>query len=465
MNKHLKSRVTTKIALVAWKAFGRKKEHKAQSLLHGEPDKFVKLMFTNPVIVAQANNELLFEPDYLIGHILPRGKEFIGRNRFLSFGEIVDRIKFSGKKVILNIGDSSTSGWESYIVVENKERRQQGKPIILPFFHYMTYSDQLAEMLEDFIVINAGVPAHTSFQGARRLEELLIQFNEVGVSINFVTAYYGNNDSVWNGNVEDIDLLPSDGSEAYEELKHAFFDESVFMKLAIAKQLRGNALRVSRDDIVVTRTSPMEYGRSILRILELCRMNGAIPILIEPQTPLYWEPGKRIVGEELPEIRNRPGSELVYSLLDNARSIWSEGLEGCSDKHRIAVLKRARELDYIIPRIKEKHLIILRKVAKKTGTPFVQPNPDRAQDDEEYFLDYCHPNEKANLLIAKGIAKVIQETEEFCACRISESFNQFRQRPKKQSFLGSAVRFLDSLFGKGNEENFDSIPTDIYTLY
>ena len=214
-------------------------------------------IFQNPIIAEQAKAEVPFVRDAFLGHTLPKGKEFIGEKEYISLEAMIEEVKQSGKRVILNIGDSSTSGWDSNIVFENRQRYERGEPLRPGFFNYETYSDFLRERLRDrFLVINAGVPAHTSLQGIRRLEQLVEIFKEEGIKLDYVTAYYGNNDCVWERNREDKDWISP-----------SFF-----------RNLRNRFRRTEYR--VITRTNPKDYKKNMEGIVKYCRQQGIVPILI-----------------------------------------------------------------------------------------------------------------------------------------------------------------------------------------
>ena len=164
-------------------------------------------LFRNPVMAAQSL-ESIFILDSHLGFTTPVGQEFYGEKNHLSLDDAISQIREGRKKVILNMGDSSTSGWDSNVVTFNRVREQEQKALLSPFFRYKTYSDYLRDILgNEFFVINAGVPAHTSLQGHRRLCLLLKRFKKEKIDIDLVTAYYGNNDSVWDHNRQDRDWV------------------------------------------------------------------------------------------------------------------------------------------------------------------------------------------------------------------------------------------------------------------
>lgn len=312
------------------------------------------------------------------------------------------------KKVVLNIGDSSTSGWDSDVVTENRTRVEQNLPLKSAFFNYKTYSDYLRELLgEEYEVINAGVPAHTSYQGLERLKGLVAEFKKNGVHIDFVTIYYGNNDCVWEVNREDIDWIQKKDS------------------------------KIKTENHVITRTNAENYEKHMKELVNFCLEQNIKPILIKPLIPLYWKPGTRVKNEELPR-REGLGSELVYELLDEATELWEIALKHPASILKVKLLEEAKEKDFVVPRIKKRFIHKLKKVSETTGAPLVNIELDYMVDDGKHFVDYCHPVGEPNYLIAKELKRVINNYE--------------IKKTKIEKKL------------KESEEQSD-IPTDHYTLY
>ncbi len=345
-----------------------------------------KLQFKNPVIAAQVL-ESPFVPDSYLGHTMPPGKDFIGDSDFVSFDQIVSIMNSSKKKLVLNIGDSSTSGWDSNIVTKNRLRLTNSEPLLPAFFQYKTYSDFLRQILgKEYFVVNAGVPAHTSLQGLRRLRLLLNKLASHNIVVDWVTSYFGNNDSVWDHNREDKDWVG----------KRASFLRDCFASFFSKKQSK-----------IVSRVSEQDYKKNLKDIVRLCESYATSLIFIEPLTPLYWKPGTRVLGEDLQ--RNKyPGSDVVYQLLDEGRLLWAHAIaEESFSPLKLSALEEVREKDYIVPRIKSGHLRSLHDVVLDCEVPFVQVKLDRSVDDIRYFIDYCHPIDGANEFIAEGVAKII----------------------------------------------------------
>jgi len=356
--------------------------------------------FDNPIMKNQITGDQFVKDRR--GEIRLKG-DFLGETRYISLDEIVEEAKNSGKGVILNIGDSSTSGWDSDIVAVNREIKQRKssqydkeKDAIFPIFNYRTYSDCLRDILGNrFVVVNAGVPTHTSLNGLRRLKELFTNFQRAGISVDYVIAYYGNNDSVCNGNIE----------EKYRK--------GVVGK--VRRLLRG-------DDEVVTRTSVEDFRSNMRNIIHYCKKRKATPILIEPATPLYWEPGRRVKrNTEFDEDDNaiRTTIPAVWGCYNLSKHYWDTANRIIAgDKNlvgdfnsAIEFYEKAREMDYITPRIKEGHLQALRDVSQAERVPLIQieipRNKNDGRDGEGYFGDYCHPIERANKLYAEKIAYVV----------------------------------------------------------
>ena len=381
-------------------------------------------LFDNPIMKDQVTGDQFFRDRN--GEIRLK-RDFLGERDYISLDEVVQEVKRTGKRVILNIGDSSTSGWNSDVLsLNDKIKQEKGKNLnpkqdaIYPIFTYKTYSDCLRDLVGDrFVVVNAGIPTHTSLNGLRRLKELVHSFDEAGITINYVTAYYGNNDSVCNANLEE-------------------------------KNRRGLVGRVrnfltSKEDIV-TRTSPTDYKDYMSDIVKYCRKKGISPILIEPAVPLYWEPGRRVKRESDASdnndesnraVANTRGGKQVLERYCKALNLWeraNEAYERGNLDRAIELYEEAKENDYITPRIKEQHLQELRDLAKEAGVSLLQIDIPRDKDDgkdrEAYFGDYCHPIERANELYAQEVARTIR------------TLDMFRQ-----------------------DKDSGNLPTDTYTLY
>ena len=70
----------------------------------------------------------------------------MNKKDFVDFKTIVKEAKTSGKPIILNLGDSSTSGWNSDVITENRGRQKMRLPILSPFYSHcekMKYSELL----------------------------------------------------------------------------------------------------------------------------------------------------------------------------------------------------------------------------------------------------------------------------------------------------------------------------------
>lgn len=389
-------------------------------------------IFKNPIIEEQSRiGEASFVFDAYLGHKMPEGRDFIGEHDYLTMEQVIQEIKTRNKKVVVNLGDSSTSGWDSNAVTKNRERFKKGLPLIPPFFQYKTYTDYLRDKIgNDFVVLNAGVPAYTSLQGLRRLGLLIERFKKEKIAIDYLTMYYGNNDSVWNLNREEKDWL----------------------EFAKNKKRSIKNLSKKKNDIVV-RVSAGDYGKNIKALVEMCRQHKIIPILIKPLTPIYWKPGTRVKHEELPRKTGSAGSVPVYASLDEALRLWQLAIRQKYSDFKAMILEEIREKDFIVPRIKKSHLEILREVAKKENVTLVDIELDRTKDDIRYFIDYCHPVGDANKYIAEGIWKEIQQ------------FEKGKRRDKGVGKYGKGVKVNKQKHNIDvNDNNFD-LPTEHYTLY
>ena len=128
-------------------------------------DRFANPFSHNPFMSGYQERRI-FERDKNLGFRFLGGK-LITRNDFST----LEKILVNGTDnncVVLNMGDSSTSGWNSDYAYEGQENPRA------VFFTYKNYSDLLEEQ-SSCLVINAGVPGYSSFQGKKYLEQLSIR--------------------------------------------------------------------------------------------------------------------------------------------------------------------------------------------------------------------------------------------------------------------------------------------------
>lgn len=349
----------------------------------------------NPVIQRQATQVDLFEPDPELGHRLVGGR-LVGvyTHGLVSVEDIAADWRRRRRRVVVNLGDSSTSGWDSNVVVGNAVRIRRGESIKSPFQNYRTYSDLMAER-PDLYVVNAGIPGFTSIQGARFLPRLLADFGRLGVGVDAVTIYFGNNDSAWNGNIQDRYVLPAAvGGPRFQVLR--LLDQAT------------SSLRV------VTRVTPADVERNLRLLLRSCRDAGVEALLVEPVVPRHWSPGLRAatLEDETDRHLDALGGSQVGHRLRKAQRLYADGLSAlASGQARTArlALEAAREDDFLVPRIKAEHVRALRAVAQVEGVPLVSVASRIPLDDAAYFLDYCHPLEPANRLLAEEIVTTLEE--------------------------------------------------------
>ena len=338
-----------------------------------------------------AAGETPFSNDPWFGRLLRPGQDFIGRDDFSTIDAAIEEIRATGKKVILNIGDSSTAGWDTRVTIENQDRRKAGQPLLSAFFRYPTYSDLLRDALGDrYVVLNAGIPGHTSINALRRLQYLLQQFVLAGIRCDYVSIYIGNNDCQWENNVEDKARLRS----------------SRTLPVAIDRW----RLKLERPDnsLIRLRTNLRDFQANVRSMLRACRTHGAAPIVILPEVPLYWEPGKRFVAELFPVDATQPGGAMVTAALARAHALWEDALQQPWSVAKQKSLETAREMDFVVPRIKRGYRAALEAVARDMEAPLVRTTVPREQNDSAWFIDYCHPVGVANEAIATELAKTVE---------------------------------------------------------
>jgi lysophospholipase L1-like esterase len=353
----------------------------------------VDLFAHNPVLQKQASGTIVFEPDSTLGHRLKDGC-FVDCYEigFNCISDIQEDLEKNDRLVVLNIGDSSTSGWDSGVVKENAERKKNGQSLLSPFYNYKTYSDFQAED-ERLYVINAGVPGYSSFQGAIYLKQLLNDFKKAGIHIDVVTIYFGNNDCTWNNNKTDEYLLSR--SPFKIRLKRFINSASNLFK-------------------VTERVSLSDFRNNLNSMIKTCKQNDVEVILIEPVIPKTWPPGLRAQAtkEEVEAFVTLSEKIQVGKKFLKARKNYEEGmLELRKGNHIIAAeyLERAQQFDYLVPRIKKSYLQAIQKVSHANDVKLISVGSKIPINDGEYFVDYCHPDESANILIANELISSLIE--------------------------------------------------------
>lgn len=401
-----------------------------------------KGIFKNPVINEQAKWEIPFVRHKKIGHSFPKGREFLGEEDFISIGDKIKEIKElkkSGKRVItvFNMGASSTTGWTD-VSKENKIRKERDEELKSPFFHYKNYADWIRCLakqdtkLKDVVIesINSATPAWSSLQVGIALELRVNEMIKQGVKPDIVTIYCGNNDSVWDCNREDKDWV---GASLFRKIKTYF---------------------TKKDDDIITRVSPEDYETNLEKMIDYCRDNEIIPILIKPIRHKEWKSGTRVKGEEL-ERREGKGSSLVYMLLDKSLKIWEKVINLPDSQFRTILLEVAMDYDVIVPRIGDYHRRRLRNVAKRKDVHLIQI---------KYMLgdihDYCHPGENA---CYKYAVKILDKVKDYVFGKIKvQNYEKRKLNPITKGIIGllKSMSWIVPYYNTNSK-----IPTDIYPLH
>ncbi len=307
----------------------------------------------NPFMMGYDNE--LFEGEENIGFRLLGGR-LISSKGFVMLEEKIQRIR-GGYPTFLNMGDSSTSGWDSNRAFKGNQ------DINAPFFSYKTYSTLLEEQLFAN-VINAGVPGYTSYQGKKYLEFLLKRISLAGVKVDYVTIYFGNNDCTYNQYEDKVRLdakMPSKSSSG-------------------------------------ERVTLIDYQRNLRSMIETCKDYGVKPIVIVPPIHYNWEPGIRA-------DKHREESLDVLQNLDNPQ--LARELEKAREFYQQSRFKESCEADRVLPRLKSGYRKALLHVVKEKKTSLIDVQSQiPLTENGGYFADYCHPLEKVNQMIVNRIREI-----------------------------------------------------------
>jgi lysophospholipase L1-like esterase len=356
----------------------------------------------NPFMMGYDND--IYDKDENLGFVFPKRK-LVTSSKFVPLEKILKEIQL-GDKIVINMGDSSTSGWDSNKVYKG------GKDPEAPFFTYKTYS-QLMEEQSDLVVVNAGIPGYSSLQGRKYLEQLLKRFSSEGIEVDNVTLYFGNNDATYNNHEDKVRL---DRKKSTPE---------------------GDRSRVSVDD----------YTRNVRDLVETARDYGSEPILIMPVVHYDWEPGIRSdqFRGEFEEALNKLTDERVR-----------QNLETAIEEFNLGNYERALELDKVLPRIKHRYQQALREVAQEMEVSLIDIQAEiPLENNPEYFVDYCHPLEPVNQMITDKFFEITG---------IEKGQRKARDKPPLRfRILEGLVNFLGHFVKPQNIEH--QPPDDVYTLH
>ena len=268
-----------------------------------------------------------------------------------------------------------------------------------PFQTYDTYSHKMAQVDGQHHFVNLGVPGYTSVHGNAFARRILDRFQQDGVSmyVESATIYFGNNDSVNNGNIQDKYFI---GDDIKRQFHAAGLLEERFTSLF-------NATRVDAGT----------YADNLKGLIEELRRHNVKNIsLIVPVVPYDWPPGQRAVSDAQEVINKQYESRSKSSALyKDAQESFAEYLIAASKKSNVESQRYAREAieeDFMVPRRKQQYVQSMAEVAHSMGTNFINIEPllpiqDRrgprsgsARDPENITNDYCHPGERVNIYIA-----------------------------------------------------------------
>lgn len=304
----------------------------------------------NPIMIGYDNR--LFDFDSELGYVFPKN-QIIGGVCFVELESKIDDLKKrDGKFLILNLGDSATSGW-------NSDNVYTGCPDpTAALFSYKTYSDIL-ENKYGFDVINAGVPGYTTYQAKKYLAKILKTLAQKKMCVDYVTTYFGNNDCTFNG-LEDKTRIDN---------KNPSIDE------------------------ILARVSEKNFRKNYDELLFIAKEYGATPIILVPASNFNWQPGLR--SRKYPE-------ELDLQRQKITRKKIKEFFEKAEQAYRSGDYEMALENDLLLPRIKKSYKSLLKT--------FTDPLIDTQNfvHDENDFVDYCHPAEIMNERIAEAINKLLK---------------------------------------------------------
>lgn len=314
----------------------------------------------NPIMIGYDNR--LFSFDDALGYKFAKN-QIIGESGFIGLNDKISELKKrKGRFLILNFGDSATSGW-------NSDKVYKGCPNPLAaLFSYKTYSDLLKEKY-GVDTINAGVPGYTTYQAKKYLGAILKKLSQNQIYVDYVTTYLGNNDCTFNG-LED--------------------------KVRID-------YKIDSESEIITRVSKDDYIENYNEIAKTVASYGANLIILLPASNYKWEPGLR--SSYYPNERN----EQLHKLTNQkVRALFEES----NKAYQLGDYELALEKDLLLPRIKLDYKTSLKLFASEKG--IIQIDSQNFVKSERDFVDYCHPNEQLNGRIAEAINSFLKSKNIGC---------------------------------------------------
>lgn len=310
----------------------------------------------NPIMIGYDNR--LFDFDAEFGYVFPNN-QLVDEKGFIAFEDKIAALKKRDNKnfLVLNIGDSSVSGW-------NSDNVYKGCPDpTAALFSYKTYSDIL-ENKYSVDVINAGVPGYTTYQAKKYTVTILKALARNEIFVDYVSTYLGNNDCAFNGLLED--------------------------------KTRIDYKAVSQNEIL-TRVSEADFIRNYEELLGTIKDYGAMPVVLIPALNYRGRPGLR--SKKYIEEFQRQIKEFFH---EKVRSMFFEAERA----YQSGNYELALEKDLLLPRIKNGYKKILESLISQQNTLFIDAH--EFIKDENDFVDYCHPTEKVNEQIAKAISGLLK---------------------------------------------------------
>ena len=318
----------------------------------------------NPIMIGYDNR--LFDFDSELGYVFPNDK-IDGSKGFVDFASKIAELKKRDRKyLVLNLGDSATSGW-------NSDKVYKGCPDpTAALFSYKTYSDILAEKF-NVEIVNLGVPGYTTYQAKKQLAKILKILAQEKIYADYITIYLGNNDSTYNG-LED---------KARIDYKTVSYGE------------------------VLARVSEKDFRKNYDEILSIIAEYGATPVVLVPASNFKWQPGLRSkkYPEELERQRHEIGDGKIKRLFGEAETAYQS-----SD------YETALEKDLLLPRIKKSYKSALSSLPKN----ILSIDTQNLVQTENDFVDYCHPGESVNERIAEAISRMLTKKNTTYAGKIVE---------------------------------------------
>jgi lysophospholipase L1-like esterase len=338
---------------------------------------------------------------------------------------------FSG--IILNSDRSFDN--DGYFTIDSYQVKDKTTPKILlvgdsrTFGHGVEVTKTFGEILENILpgyyVINLGVPGYSSYQGIKILEKYIgtIKPSIVIVSFSFNDRRY----VVDQKNIDSSEYF----TRVYRLNKANYIKERLRNVSYVFRSMQyvyNAAMKAFSDtdtkpeyflNTVYPRVSPQDYRANLIKMIEITQQQNAKMMLLylgdNPDWTAFLHEGSKLLKQgkiEEAVIKLKECKHWAFSIL--AQKYLACAFE---QQKNFAELEKVRHIKPFISLhgghplfLDSDYGAIMEKVSSDYNVPLIEGGAELLEHPE-YYMDGSHFDEHGHLIVAKAIAKVINESK------------------------------------------------------